>query len=62
MLSKTQWHDTLLGTPINMTKTEQLVIRLSRHQKEALRLLSESAGVSMANYIITKLKLDKKAT
>lgn len=43
-------------------KTEQLVIRISKSQKDALRLISETAGISMANYIITKLKLDKKAT
>ena len=39
------------------TKDSQLVIRLSKSQKDELRLLSEAAGVSMAKLIIKKLKL-----
>jgi predicted HicB family RNase H-like nuclease len=43
-------------------KSSQLVIRLTPYQKDTLRSLANEAGISMANYIITKLRLDKKAT
>ena len=42
------------------TKSSQLVMRLTASQKETLRSLANDAGMSMANYIITKLKLDEK--
>lgn len=43
------------------TKSSQLVIRISENQKERLKELAKNDEVSMANYIITKLKLNKKA-
>ena len=42
------------------TKTSQLVIRINSSHKEALRQLANDAGLSMANYIVAKLELDKK--
>lgn len=45
-----------------MQKTDHLVMRISPSQKETLRVLSAASKLSMAQYIITKLKLDRKAS
>ena len=42
-----------------MTKTNQLVIRLSDEQKERLKSLAKNNGRGCASYIINKLRLDK---
>ena len=43
-------------------KSSQFVMRLTSDQKDALRVLANESDMSMANYIITKLRLNNKAT